>query len=434
VVAWRNWGRSAVSRPASVVTPQNEDGIVAVVQLARRHGLPVRAVGSGHSFSPIAVTSGVLVHTTGLSGLQSIDEVSRVAWFGAGTLLGDVARLLAVRGLALENLGDVDRQTLAGAIATGTHGTGMCFPGLSARVVGLRLVLADGSVVQCSDLSRPDLFQAARLGLGAFGVVTAVAVHCVPAFLLQAIERPEPLQNLLEEFDGRMSGADHVEFYWFPHTRTALVKTNRRHAMSDAARAAVPRWRQVWEDEVVNNGLFGAMCYAGVVAPRSIPALSAVATRLVADRQYTDDSTRVFTSPRRVRFREMEYAIPVEAAPDVLREIDALIRLRGWRISFPLEVRVAAADDVWLSMAYGRRTAYVAVHRFHREPFAEYFRAVEDIAVAAGGRPHWGKLHTRRADDLRRYYPRFDEALAVRDRVDPERRFGSRAITRLLGC
>jgi L-gulonolactone oxidase len=266
-----------------------------------------------------------------------------------------------------------------------------------------------------------------------FGVVTGVAVRAVPAFLLEADEHAEPVEGLLGDFDARMGEADHVEFYWFPHTSTALVKSNTRVPMGAATRGRLPRWRFLAEDELVNNGVFGASCYVGFIAPQTVPTLNRIAARLVAARRYADLAPRVFTSPRRVRFREMEYAIPFAAVPEVVREIDRVIRRRRWRISFPLEVRVAAGDDAWLSPAYGRRTGYVAVHRFHREPFAAYFRAVEDIALAAGGRPHWGKLHTATGTALAGRYPRFADAAVVRRRVDPGGLFSNRWVRRLVG-
>src|SRR6185312_15210201 len=316
--------------------------------------------------------------------------------------------------------------------ATGTHGTGAGFTGLAGQVVGLRIALADGSVVDCSAAERVELFEAARIGLGAFGVLTEVTVQCVPAFLLAADEHPEPLDAVLDGFTERMSSADHVEFYWFPHTDTALVKSNRRLPL-DAGRNPVPRWRSLVDDELLSNGVFAGTCLAGAVVPRVVPSVNRFAAQLVSDRTYTDLSHRVFTAPRRVRFREMEYAVPREELPDVLRAIRTLISARGWRISFPLEIRVAAADDVWLSTAYRRPTAYVAVHRYHREPFAEYFTAVEELFVGVGGRPHWGKLHTRDVEYFRSAYPRFDDVLRVRSAVDPGGLFVNPYLDRVLG-
>ena len=429
---WRNWGRSASARFAEVASPADETEVSAVLRRAASAGLPVRPMGAGHSFTPIAATDGISLRLDRMSGLRRVEVDSGRVTLGAGTRLRDLPALLEPYGLALENMGDIDHQSIAGAISTGTHGTGAGFTGLAGQVVGLRIALADGSVVDCSSVERPELFEAARVGLGAFGVLTEVTVQCVPAFLLEANEHPEPLDAVLDGFAERMTAADHVEFYWFPHTDTALVKANRRLPL-DAERSPVPRWRSLIDDELLANGVFAGTCLAGTVAPRVVPAVNRVAAHLVSDRSYTDLSHRVFTAPRRVRFREMEYALPREELPDVLRAIRTLISASRWRISFPLEIRVAAADDVWLSTAYRRPTAYVAVHRYHREPFAEYFTAVEDLFLGVTGRPHWGKLHTRDADYLRLAYPRFDDALRVRAEVDPGGLFANPYLDRVLG-
>ena len=430
MTVWRNWGRSVLAHPASIENPCSETEVAALLDRAAADHRPVRAVGAGHSFTPIAATSGVLVRLDALSGVRRVDgnEVT----LGAGTRLHDLPHLLRPYGLALQNMGDIDAQTVAGAISTGTHGTGATHPGIAAQVTGLRIVLADGSVADCSALIRPDLFQAARIGLGAFGILTEVTVRCVPAFLLAADEHPQSLASVLEDFDEIASSADHVEFYWFPHTETALVKSNTRLPI-EAGRHPQARWRAQLDDEVLSNGVFALTCGLGWLAPQLVPTVNRAAARLVSVREFTDDSYAVFTSPRRVRFREMEFSIDRDALPEAIGEIRALIKRKGWRISFPLEIRVAAADDVWLSTAYGRPSAYIAVHRYYRDPFAEYFLAVQGLLLAFGGRPHWGKLHSLGVEQLRSRYPRFDDALAVRDAVDPDRRFTNAYLDRILG-
>lgn len=429
---WRNWGRSVVSTPARVETPADETEIQTVLARAQREGLTVRPVGAGHSFTPIAATDGISLRLDRLSGLRSVDTATGMVRLGAGTRLWELPALLGPHRLALENMGDIDTQTIAGAISTGTHGTGGNFTGIAGQVAALRLVLADGSVVRCSASERPDLFAAARIGLGGFGILTEVTLRCVPAFLLAADEHPEPLAAVLENFDEIASSAEHVEFYWFPHTDVALVKSNRR-LPGDRRPDPLPRWRSVLDDEIILNGVFALTCGVGWLVPQVIPAVNAAAARLVSVRRFTDRSQAVFTSPRRVRFREMEYAIDREALPRAIADIQDLLARTGWRISFPLEIRVAAADDVWLSTAYRRPSAYIAVHRYYRESFAEYFLAVQEILLGYGGRPHWGKLHTLDAAQLRERYPRFDDVRAVRAAVDPGGLFRNQYLDRVLG-
>jgi L-gulonolactone oxidase len=416
--------------PVAVEHPSSADQVADAVVRAGRAGHRVKAVGSGHSFSAIALTDGVLLDLRRLDRLVDVDHESCRVTVEAGMPLHRLNAVLAGHGLGLTNMGDVDRQTVSGAISTGTHGTGRSSGALATQVVGLELVLADGSVVACTASERPELFACARLGLGALGVLTRVTLQAEPAFLLRADERPAPLDDVLDGFDELVAAHDHAEFYWFPHTSTALVKRNDR---VDGPRDPLSRRRFLLEDEVLSNGLFGATCRFGRRVPRAVPALNRVAARALSPRTYTDAAPRVFVSPRRVRFRETEWAVPRHLLPDLLREVRTLPERLGLRVSFPVEVRVCPADDVPLSTASGRDSAYVAAHAFVGTPHEQWFGAVAGLMAQAGGRPHWGKEHDLGADELRPRYPRFDEFIAQRDAVDPERRFANDYLDRVLG-
>jgi L-gulonolactone oxidase len=429
---WWNWSGDEQARPVRIEAPRDVTEVSAAVKAAARDGLRVRMVGAGHSFTGAALTDGVLLRPEGLTGLVGVDTAARTATVRAGTRLRELNWLLGAHDLAMENLGDIDRQTLAGALATGTHGTGLGYGGLATQIAALELVLADGSVVTCSPAERPDLFHAAAVGLGAYGIVTAVTLRCEAAFALLAVEEPAKLGDLLGgRFAALAETNDHVEFYWFPHTDDCVLKRNNRLRPGEPTRP-LRLWRRLLDDELLSNGVFTATCALGNRVPAAIPPVNRLATGLLGTRVYTDLSYRVFTSPRRVRFREMEYALPRAEIPAVLREVDSLIRRSGWRISFPVEVRVAAPDELWLSTAHGRETGYVAVHQYRRTPHREYFDAVESIMLAAGGRPHWGKLHTLDAAALAPRYPRFADAVALRDQLDPDRRFGNAYVDRVL--
>jgi L-gulono-1,4-lactone dehydrogenase len=429
---WQNWGRNLTARPARVEHPASVEAAVGVIDRARTEGLRVKPVGSGHSFTAAALTDGVQVKLDRLAGIVGCDTVSGRVTVGAGTPLHRLNRELEQRGLAMSNLGDIDLQTISGAIATGTHGTGSRLGGLATQVRGLQIVLADGSVVDCSADVEPDLYNAALIGLGAFGLVTAVTLQCEPVFRLTAVEQPMPMADVLRDFDSLADGNGHFEFYWFPHTDVALTKRNNRAVPGDTE-PAYPRWRGWVDDELLANGALGVTQRLTAVAPGLIPRFNRFASGALSARTFTDVSHRVFVSPRRVRFREMEYAVPREAVVDMVRGIRDWIDHSGSRISFPIEVRVSAADDLWLSTASGRETAYVAVHVYHRTPYQPYFDAVEAIAGTLGGRPHWGKLHHLDAEQLRARYPRFDDALAVRDKVDPHRLFANTYTEQVLG-
>ena len=433
--AWRNWAGTATATPARWCRPRSEAEISAAVKDAASAALPVRALGSGHSFTAVAATSGVALDLSQWTGITAADTRTGLVTVRSGTTLRALNAELGGLGLAMANLGDIDAQTVAGALSTGTHGTGARLGGLATQVSSLELVLADGSVVSCSATSRPELFTAARIGLGALGVITTVTLRCVPSFRLLADERPVPVEEVLEQFDALADANDHFEFYWFPYGRKALVKRNNRTSAADAAAAAraLPGWRRFWEFEVMENAAFGTLCRIGRARPSLVPALNRFSSAALSSRSYSDISHRVFVTPRRVRFAESEYAVPRESLGHVIAELRRAVPRLPEPVMFPVEVRVAAADDIWLSTAYGRESAYVAIHQYAGLPYRAYFDRFESIVAEVAGRPHWGKLHSLDSERLRPLYPCYDEFRRVRAEVDPEGRFGNSYLTRVLG-
>ncbi|WFB07014.1 FAD-binding protein [Streptomyces sp. LX-29] len=430
---WRNWAGNVTASPSGVATPASTEELAAVVRAAAREGVPVKAVGTGHSFTAVAATDGLLVRPDRLVGLRALDRAAGTVTVAAGTPLWQLNETLSVHGLSLTNMGDIMAQTVAGAVSTGTHGTGRESASLAAQIAALELVTADGSVVRCAPGGPPEeeaLFTAARLGLGALGVISAVTFRVEPEFLLTAREEPMTLDRVLGDFEQLVLENEHFEFYWFPHTRHCNTKRNNR---SQGPAAPLGRFGGWVEDELLSNGAFQALCSMGRAVPTAVPGLARIAGGALSARTYTDIPYKVFTSPRRVRFLEMEYAVERAAAPEVLRELEAVVERSGFAVSFPVEVRTAPADDIPLSTASGRDTAYIAVHMYRGTPHREYFAAVERIMVAYGGRPHWGKLHGRDAGYLTDAYPRFGEFTAVRDRWDPDRVFGNDYLRRVLG-
>ena len=427
--AWHNWGRCESVTPVERVRPGSADQLAAVLRSARDRGLRVKAVGTGHSFSGIAVASGIQLDMSGLTGVIATNGTE--VTLGAGTVLHDLPPLLDPLGLALENMGDIDAQTITGATSTGTHGTGAKFGGLATRIVGATLATAAGDLLTVNKTENAELLPAVALGLGAIGVLVDVTVDCVPSFGLSVVEEREPLELVLTEWQQRVDTADHFEFYWFPHTGAALTITSTRMPADATTKplSAASRW---FDDSLMSNTLFAGTTALQYRFPRTTPRINRLSTRLTGHRAFSDKSFRVFTTERRVRFREMEYAIPQAQIPEVLREIRALIERMGWTVSFPIEVRTAAQDDLWLSTATGRPTGYIAVHRYFREDPTEYFTAVEEIMTAHEGRPHWGKMNTRTAEDLGSAYPRFGDFLTVRDRLDPDRVFTNDYLDRVL--
>ena len=429
-IHWHNWAGNERADTV-VVRPTSADQVADVLSAAAAAGRRVRPIGSSHSFSAIGRPEPDQLVCDAFAAVGEVEEDGRVTVRG-GTSLRKVNAELHRQGWSLTNLGDIDRQTVAGALATGTHGTGARYGGLAAQVRGLELVTAGGDVLTCDDVRNPEVFAAARVSLGALGVVTAVTLQAVPAFALRAVEGRGTLTAAIEGFEELMTSTDHVEFYWFPHTDLTLLKSNTRVPLAEGI-APLPRWRAVWDDEIVANLAFAGVVAAGRRVPALVPPLARMSARALGSRSWTDHAHRVFVSRRRVRFLETEYAVPRPEAPAVLAELRRVHEANDWRAAFPVEVRLAAADDVPLSMASGRDTAYIAAHVPAGTLPGPWFAAVESIAGAVGGRPHWGKLHGLDAAVLRSRYPRFDEFVAVRNRLDPSGMLTNAYLDRVLG-
>jgi FAD-linked oxidoreductase len=418
---WRNWAGDQRCAPELIMRPRTERELARIVAGASR----VRAVGAGHSFSDIAATDAVMVDLSGMSGV--LDIRGDLATVEAGITIRELGRALARHGLALENQGDVDRQTISGAISTATHGTGGRFQNLSARVTSLRLVTAAGEVVEVSE---GDELLAARVGLGALGVISAVTLRCVPAFTIHRIDEPRPLDETLARLDHHFDAHDHFELFVFPYTRTALTLSSRR---TDRAPRPDGTAKLLLRDVLLENAALELSCRIGRRLPRGIPRINRLLAGAMTRTEHLDASHNVYANRRSVRFTEMEYAVPRERTAEAVERVLELTERRRMPVGFPIEVRAAAPDDALLSPAQGRPTGYIAVHQYRGMEFEAYFRAVEEVLDSYAGRPHWGKRHYQCAATLRPRYPAWDRFLAVRERLDPARKFENDHLRRVLG-
>jgi L-gulono-1,4-lactone dehydrogenase len=462
VAEWRNWAGDERCTPAAIERPSSIAEIAAALERAAAHDQRVRVTGAGHSFSDIALTDGRLLRLDRMSRLLEADRASGLVRVQGGITIHALNARLAAIGLALENLGDIDAQSIAGAISTATHGTGARLRNIPSQVAALTLVLADGSTLHCSERDDPELLRAARVGLGALGVVAEVTLRCVPAFRLRGLDAPAPLEQTLERFEELALANDHFEFYVFPHTRTALTRTNNRTEEPARPRGRVSAYAN---DVLLTNHAFEQFCRLGRRMPAQIPHINRLLTRLAGAGRRVDRSDRIFASPRLVRFTEMEYALPRARTVEAVRRVLGLVEgrpldggsgelglpkgasrsvggraksgSRGRRapfpVPFPIEVRTVAADDALLSTAAGRDSGYVAVHMFEGMAWEPYFRAVEAIMDELGGRPHWGKRHFQTAATLRERYPEWERFREVRRRLDPGGRFANDYTDRVLG-
>ena len=421
MATWRNWAGNQKASPLSIDAPRSVAELAALVASASEQGQKVKAVGSGHSFTSAAATNGRMIRLENLSGILHVDRATCRVTVGAGTRLSELNTLLDAEGLALANLGDIAYQTVAGAISTSTHGTGKALTGLAGQVVAMKLVNGHGEIIECSQSVNPHIFDVARVSVGALGVITEYTLQAVPSFRLRALEQPMRLDDVLENAHDLASTNDHFEFFWIPHTKWALTKRNNR---TEDELQPLPRVKGWIEKTFMENYAFGAVCRIGRARPSLIPRL-ATALPSSGSREYVDQSFKIFASPRIVRFYEMEHALPVEALVPALKEIRAMVDRKGYLLNFPVEVRFTKGDDVPLSTAYGRDSAYIAVHVYKGMECEPFFRDVEDILRAYDARPHWGKMHYREADELSKLYPRWNEFIALRDQLDPQRTFSN---------
>ena len=421
MATWRNWAGNQKANPLSIEAPKSVSELSAIVSRASERGQKVKAVGSGHSFTSAAATNGRMIRLENLSGILHVDHASCQVTVGAGTRLSDLNMLLHTEGLALANLGDIAYQTVAGAISTSTHGTGKALTGLAGQVVAMKLINGQGEIIECSKSVNPHILEVARVSVGALGIITEYTLQTVPSFRLRALEQPMRLDDVLENAHDLASAHDHFEFFWIPHTKWALTKRNNR---TEDELQPLPRVKGWIDKTFMENYAFGALCRVGRARPSLIPRL-ATALPSSGSREYVDQSFKIFASPRIVRFYEMEHALPVDALVPALKEIRAMVDRKGYLLNFPVEVRFTKGDDVPLSTAYGRDSAYIAVHVYKGMECEPFFRDVEDILRAYDARPHWGKMHYRDAEELSKLYPRWDEFIALRNQLDPQRTFSN---------
>jgi len=428
---WVNWAGDQSCRPAEVLRPASRDELAEAVATAAGAGRKISVAGSGHSFTEAAmIDGGTLVRVEALKGVLDADRDSGLVKVGGGTVLADLNEELAALGLAMENLGDIDSQTIAGAISTGTHGTGARLRNISAQVEGMELVLADGSVRHLSAATDPELLRAARVGVGALGAIAAVTLRCVPAFTLDRVDTQRPREQVLDSFQTEADAHDHFELFTFPYSDRALVLERNR---TDAPASPRGRVGTYLNDVVLENWALGALSATGRRFPNAIPSLARFAARVATGGRTVDRSDRVFANERRVRFTEMEYGVPREQGPEAVRRVIEWVRANRYPVFFPIEMRVAAGDDAMISPSHDRDTAYVAVHQYRGMEWRPYFEAVEAIMNEFGGRPHWGKRHFQTAATLAPRYPAWAEFQRARDELDPTRAFTNEYAARVLG-
>ena len=409
---WRNWSGSQQSLPAARVAPASVAELQELIATAKG---PIRAVGAGHSFSPLVPTDGTIVSLSRMSGLISHDRDSLQATLWAGSRLGDIGAPLEQAGQALVNMPDIDEQTLAGCFATATHGTGAKIGCMSTFIERLQLVNARGELVECDRQRNPELFQAARVSLGALGIVTQVRLQNVAPYRLRRETVWREFDEILAIADSEVAQHRNFEFYYVPFSGMGFTDS---HDITEEVASSTERLDG-------NEGVRDLQLARDWLerTPRLRQLVLGSYMKTLGDEVTVENSWKNYASERNVRFNEMEYHLPREHGLAALREVREALEKHHPEVFFPIEVRFVQADDIWLSPFYQRDCCSIAVHRYFEEDYKPYFRTIEPIFRKYEGRPHWGKLNTLQQQDFRQIYPHWDDFAAVRREVDPQGRF-----------
>ncbi|MEZ4710267.1 MAG: D-arabinono-1,4-lactone oxidase [Caldilineaceae bacterium] len=395
---WSNWSASVQCAPTAIIEPQSEAELVAAV---RQSASTIRVRGTGHSFVPLCAADGLLISLDQYQGVVAADASAMTATVRAGAKIHQLGAPLLEAGLAMANMGDIDRQSIAGAISTGTHGTGRTLGSISTQVAALRLITASGDVVDCSPAQEPDIFRAAQVSLGALGIISQVTLRLLPAYRLHEKTWAEPFDECVARLGERIAQNRHFEFFWVPAHDVCAIKTLN---MTDLS--ALPQ-------------------------PAAKTAVEGRLARYIGEERI-DWSYRIFPSERNLKFNETEFALSAQHGPQCLAELRTLMQTQYPDVAWPIEYRTLAADDIWLSPAYGRDTVTISVHQAAELPYRPFFDDVEAIFRNYGGRPHWGKIHTHRAAELAALYPQWQAFQKVRRQLDPRGRFLNEYLRQLL--
>ncbi len=426
---WSNWSGMVVCEPSEIHFPTSEEEVVKIVQQAAEAKTRIRIVGTGHSFSHLVYTNDILISLDKLKGLIDVDKEKGEATVWAGTEIKELGALLFEHGLAQENLGDIDVQSIAGATATGTHGTGVAFGNIATQVIGLTLVTGTGEVLNISDTENPALFKAAQISLGVLGVIIKIKLKCLPAYNLEIKLVKSTFNETIEKLDHYNQENRNFEFYNFPYSETTQLRITNLTKKPPAKDG----FKRYFNDVVMENGVFWVMCEFSKLFPTQSHKVSKLVAAGAVTTTKVNNSHKIFATVRNVRFNEMEYNVPADDYKMVIKDIKKRIEQRKYQVHFPIENRFVKGDDIWLSPAYDRDSAYIAVHMYKGMEYKRYFREMEEIFMAYGGRPHWGKMHYQTAESLETRYPKWEAFHKVRKQLDPEGIFLNDYLKRMFG-
>ncbi len=415
----RNWSGYLTWDPKKIFYPESEVKIQKIIKKAISFEQKIRVIGSGHSFSPVCATNDILVSLDKYQGIISVDKEKLTATVKGGTKLFLLNQLLHKEGMAMENLGDIDQQSIAGAISTGTHGTGITFGSLSTQILSISFINGLGEKVTCSKEQNHELFKAAQVSLGTLGIITELTIQCVPSYKLELIIDKTTLEDVLSTYKEINNKNRNFEFYWFPNTEYVMTK------ICNITDDPVDKngLKNYFQDYVLENYAFKLICEFARRFPSKSIWTSKFSAKTISHHRKVNYSHKVLIAPRLVKFNEMEYNVPIEAYDDALKDIVKWINKNNSTVHFPIENRFVKGDDIYLSPAYNRDSAYIACHVYNKKEFTSFFTALEEIFLSYEGRPHFGKINQFNKELMIERYPMFDAFCKLRETHDPSNIF-----------
>ncbi|MFS0751681.1 D-arabinono-1,4-lactone oxidase [Oceanobacillus sp. 1P07AA] len=423
---WHNWSSTSNCSPERIYYPRSIHDVIAIVEAASNNKKKIRVVGAGHSFTNLVMTDEWLLSLDNLSGVKEVDYNTHTVTVYGGTRLYDLSKVLEKLDFAQENLGDINVQSIAGAISTGTHGTGIKFGSISTQVKEITFVTAGGKLLTLNEENNQEIFKASLVSLGMFGIIIEVKIRVVPSPVYRYISDHVYYPNLLKNLETYIQDNQHFEFFMFPYADQIQTKT-----MNPTNSSPKSTKLHQWNNLIVENYMFQAVSHLCLITPGLSRSVSRLSSKLVSKSTIDAKSYKLFATPRIVRFVEMEYGIPLKHFKEAIQEIRETIVKNQYTVHFPIECRIVKHDDIWLSPSYMRDSAYIAFHVYKGMEYRTYFRDMEAIMKKYNGRPHWGKMHQQETKDLRKMYPKWDRFIQIRQQIDPEKMFVNRYLDEL---
>ena len=424
---WTNWSQTFQCQPQQILYPASIEEVCTLVKEAAAVQKKIRVVGAGHSFTNLVQTDDWLVSLDLLSGIENIDEGNGTATVLGGTRLYEIGNELGRLGYSQENLGDINVQSIAGALSTGTHGTGKNFGIIATQVVELTLVTAAGEILIVSKKENASYFHACLVSLGSLGIIVKVVINIIKSPVYDYISEKISYSQLVENLDHYINTNRHFEFFLFPYSDLIQIKT-----MDLSVNKPQSLTLHHWKNLILENYLFFILSEACRIFPKSSKFISRLSAKAVGSTSISAHSYQLFATPRKVIFREIEYFIPLQSMKPAIQEIRDCIEVKKYHVHFPLECRTVKADDIWLSPAYKRDSAVISFHMYKGMRYEEYFYDMEKIMEKYDGRPHWGKMHNQSTINLHSLYPKLADFLVIRQKLDPNGIFMNDYLQKLL--